>query len=154
VKNARKIDRISYDEMLELSGLGAGVLQTRAVEFAKKYSVKLHVRNSANDNEGTWIVAETPNMEHIVVSGAALKKDLVRVTIKGVPDHPGIAAKIFGDIAAANIIVDDIIQNVMDDNTANISFTVEHGDLHDIKPAVEKLTKELGPTTQATYQSE
>src|SRR5215207_7941639 len=144
VPRARKIDKISYDEMLELSGLGASVLQTRAVEFAKKYNVRIHVRNSQNDNEGTWIVAETPNMEHIVVSGAALKKDLVRVTIKGVPDRPGIAAK---------IVVDDIIQNVMDDNTANISFTVEHGDLDDIKPAVDKLTKELGSGAQATYQS-
>ena len=94
-------------------GLGASVLQTRAVEFAKKYNVPIHVRNSQNDNEGTWIVAETPNMEHIVVSGAALKKDLIRVTIKNVPDRPGVAAKIFGDIAAANIVVDDIIQNVM-----------------------------------------
>jgi len=92
-------------------------------------------------------------MEHIVVSGAALKKDLVRVTIKGVPDRPGIAAKIFGDIAAANIVVDDIIQNVMDDNTANISFTVEHGDLDDIKPAVERITKELGSTAQPIYHS-
>jgi aspartate kinase len=154
VKNARKIDRISYDEMLELSGLGASVLQTRAVEFAKKYNVPIHVRNSQNDNEGTWIVAETPNMEHIVVSGAALKKDLTRVTIKSVPDRPGIAAQIFGDIAAANIVVDDIIQNVMDDNTANISFTVEHGDLHDIKPAVERLCKELGGGSCATYQGD
>src|SRR3954451_8167745 len=151
VKNARKIEKISYDEMLELAGLGASVLQTRAVEFAKKYGVKLHVRNSQNDNEGTWIVAETKNMEHIVVSGAALKQDLIRVTIKGVPDRPGIAAKIFSDIADANIVVDDIIQNVMDDNTANISFTVEHGDLHDIKPAVEKLTKELGGKMQPIY---
>src|SRR2546421_4527740 len=154
VKNARKIGRISYDEMLELAGLGASVLQTRAVEFAKKYSVPLHVRNSQNENEGTWIVAETPNMEHIVVSGAALKKDLTRVTIKMVPDRPGIAAKIFGDIAANNIVVDDIIQNVMDDNTANISFTVEHGDLHDIKPVVKRLTKELGPTAHATYHAD
>jgi len=154
VKNARKIDRISYDEMLELSGLGASVLQTRAVEFAKKYNVPLHVRNSQNDSEGTWIVAETPNMEHIVVSGAALKKDLTRVTIKNVPDRPGIAAKIFGDIAAANIVVDDIIQNVMDDNTANISFTVEHGDLHDIKPVVERIARELGPKAHATYQGD
>jgi aspartate kinase len=153
VKNARKIERISYDEMLELSGLGASVLQTRAVEFAKKYNVPLHVRNSQNDNEGTWIVAETSNMEHIVVSGAALKKDLTRVTIKSVPDRPGIASKIFHTIAAANIVVDDIIQNVMDDNTANISFTVEHGDLHDIKPVVEKLTKELGAGGEARYQS-
>src|SRR5687768_11789630 len=154
VTNARKIDRISYDEMLELSGLGASVLQTRAVEFAKKYHVPLHVRNSQNDNEGTWIVAETANMEHIVVSGAALKKDLIRVTIRGVPDRPGVAAKIFGDIAAANIVVDDIIQNVMDDNTANISFTVEHGDLADIKSAVERITKDLGPTAKAIYQGD
>jgi aspartate kinase len=153
VKNARKIEKISYDEMLELSGLGASVLQTRAVEFAKKYNVPLHVRNSQNENEGTWIVAETANMEQIVVSGAALKKDLIRVTIKNVADRPGIAAKIFGDIASANIIVDDIIQNVMDDNTANISFTVEHGDLADIKPVVDRLMKELGGKTAPIYQS-
>ncbi|HEX8523127.1 MAG TPA: aspartate kinase [Tepidisphaeraceae bacterium] len=154
VKNARKIDKISYDEMLELSGLGASVLQTRAVEFAKKYNVPLHVRNSQNDNTGTWIVSETANMENIVVSGAALKKDLTRVTIKGVPDRPGIAAKIFLDIAAGNIVVDDIIQNVMDDNTANISFTVEHGDLNDLKAVVDKMVKDLGPTTKATYHSD
>src|SRR5215207_561435 len=154
VKNARKIEKISYDEMLELSGLGASVLQTRAVEFAKKYNVPLHVRNSQHDGEGTWIVAETPHMEHIVVSGAALKKDLIRVTINSVPDRPGVAAKIFGDIAAANIVVDDIIQNVMDDNTANISFTVEHGDLADIKPAVERLCKELGGKSTATYHGD
>ncbi len=154
VPNARKIDRISYDEMLELSGLGASVLQTRAVEFAKKYDVKLHVRNSQNDSEGTWIVAETQTMEHILVSGAALKKDLTRVTIKSVPDRPGVAAKIFMDIAAANIMVDDIIQNVMDDNTANISFTVEHGDLHDIKPVVDRMVKEFGGKTAATYHAD
>jgi aspartate kinase len=154
VKNARKIGRISYDEMLELSGLGASVLQTRAVEFAKKYNVPIHVRNSQNESEGTWIAAETPNMEHIVVSGAALKKDLTRVTIKNVPDRPGIAAKIFSDIADANIIVDDIIQNVMDDNTANISFTVEHGDLHDLKQVVDRIVKDLGGRTVATYHSD
>src|SRR3954468_19128262 len=152
VKSARKIDRISYDEMLELSGLGASVLQTRAVEFAKKYNVPLHVRNSQNDNPGTWIVAETPNMEHIVVSGCALKKDLTRVTVKNVPDKPGVAAKIFSDIADANIVVDDIIQNVMEDNTANISFTVEHGDVHDIKPVVDRIMKDLGgPEGKAIY---
>ena len=154
VPNARKIPRISYDEMLELSGLGASVLQTRAVEFAKKYNVPLHVRNSQNDNEGTWIVAETPTMEHIIVSGAALKRDLTRVTIKGVPDRPGIAAQIFHTIASANIVVDDIIQNVMTDNTANISFTVEHGDLHDIKPVVERLARDLGAGTAASYQGD
>src|ERR1700733_7877215 len=154
VKNARKIDRISYEEMLELSGLGAPVLQTRAVEFAKKYGVPIHVRNSQNDSEGTWIVAETKNMEHIVVSGAALKKDLTRVTIKAVPDRPGIAATLFGDIAANNIVVDDIIQNVMDDHTANISFTVEHGDLADIRPVVDRLCKEIGAKTAPIYQGD
>jgi aspartate kinase len=154
VKTARKIDKISYDEMLELSAFGASVLQTRAVEFAKKYNVPLHVRNSQNANEGTWIVAETPNMEHIVVSGAALKKDITRVTLKAVPDKPGIAAKIFGDIADANIIVDDIIQNVMDDGTANISFTVEHGDLQDLKAAVDKIVKDVGGKTTPSFQGD
>src|SRR4051794_25631797 len=154
VKNARKIPRISYDEMLELSGLGASVLQTRAVEFAKKYNVPIHVRNSQNDTEGTWITAETPNMEHIVVSGAALKKDLIRVAIKQVPDRPGVAAKIFSDIAAANIVVDDIIQNVMDDGTANISFTVEHGELDDVRPIVDRLVKELGGKSDPTYHGD
>src|SRR5256885_12203834 len=93
-------------------------------------------------------------MEHIVVSGAALKKDLPRVTIKSVPDRPGIAARIFGTIAENNIMVDDIIQNVMDDNTANISFTVEHGDLHDIKPVVEHLLKELGGKMAHSYHTD
>ncbi len=144
VPNARKIDRISYDEMLELSGLGASVLQTRAVEFAKKYKVPLHVRNSQNDNEGTWIVAENKAMEHIVVSGAALKKDLIRVALKNVPDRPGVCATIFSKIAGANIVVDDIIQTINDDKTADVSFTVEHGDLADIKPVCEKLVKDLG----------
>ncbi|NNM87352.1 MAG: aspartate kinase [Phycisphaerae bacterium] len=144
VPNARKIGRISYDEMLELSSVGAGVLQTRAVEFAKKYNVPIHVRNSAHDGEGTWIVAETPAMEHIVVSGCALKTDLTRVTLKNIPDRPGIVARIFTAIGAANIVVDDIIQNVMDDGTANISFTVEHGDMADLKLVVEKLLSELG----------
>ncbi len=130
------------------------MLQTRAVEFAKKYGVRIHVRNSQNTNPGTLIVAETPNMEHIVVSGAALKTDLTRVTIKAVPDRPGIAAKIFGDIAAANIVVDDIIQNVFDDHTANIGFTVERGDLHDIRPVVDRLCRELGAPAAPIYQGE
>jgi aspartate kinase len=155
VPNARKIDRITYDEMLELSGLGAGVLQTRAVEFAKKYDVPIHVRNAASDAEGTMVVKETPDMEDILVSGAALKRNLVRVTLANVPDRPGMAAELFREIAAANIIVDDIIQNVFDDKTANISFTVEDGDLHDIRPVVDDLIRQLGDkehTPTARYQ--
>jgi len=154
VKQARKIDRISYDEMLELSGLGASVLQTRAVEFAKKYNVPIHVRNSQNDNPGTWIVAENSNMEQIVVSGAAIKKDLIGVTIKDVPDRPGIAAQIFGEIASANIVVDDIIQTVNDNGTAFLSFTVEHGDLHDIKKVVDHMVHELGGKVQPIYRDD
>lgn len=153
VPTARKIDRISYDEMLELSGLGAQVLQTRAVEFAKKYNVPLHVRNSQNGNEGTWIVAETRNMENIVVSGCALKKDITRVGFKSVADRPGIAALIFSSIADANIVVDDIIQTVSPDGTAAISFTVEHGDIADLQPVVDRLVKELGGSTTATYDA-
>jgi aspartate kinase len=152
VKNARKLERISYDEMLELSSQGAGILQTRAVEFAKKYHVPIHVRNSRNEGEGTWIVAETQDMERIVVSGATLKEDVVRVTLKNVPDRPGAAAKIFGDIAAADIVVDDIIQNVMDDGAAHASFTVEHGDRRDIEPVVERLVQEFGGGFASSYQ--
>jgi aspartate kinase len=154
VPRARKIDRISYDEMLELSGLGASVLQTRAVEFAKKYNVPLHVRNSQNDNPGTWIVAETPTMEHIVVSGAALKKDITRITLKDVPDRPGVAAKVFVELGAANVGVDDIVQTVREDKTAYLSFTIDQGDLADARPVVEKLCRELGGRTQAEFQSD
>ncbi len=152
VKNARKIDQISYDEMMELSSVGAGVLQTRAVEFAKKYNVPIHVRNAGHDRPGTWIVAETKAMEHVVVAGCALKKDLTRITLKNIPDRPGIVARIFTAVAEHNIVVDDIIQNVMDDNTANISFTVEHGDLADLKPVVDRLIVELGGS--ATYEKD
>src|SRR3954447_9818117 len=143
VPDARLIKEISYDEMMELSSVGASVLQTRAVEFAKKYNVPIHVRNSQTDRPGTMIVAETKAMEHIVVSSCALKKDLTRVTLKQVPDRPGVVATIFSAIGAANIVVDDIIQNVLPDNTANISFTVEHGDVADLKNCVNKELKEL-----------
>ena len=100
------------------------------------------------------VIRETPDMEHILVSGAALKRNLVRVTIGEVPDKPGVAATIFRDIAASNIVVDDIIQNVFDDGTAHISFTVEDGDLHDIRPVVERLVKDLGGGSTASYQQD
>jgi aspartate kinase len=153
VKNARLIKEISYDEMMELSSVGASVLQTRAVEFAKKYNVRIHVRHSQTDEPGTMIVAETQAMEHIVVSGCALKRDLTRVTLKNVPDRPGVVATIFAAVGAAHVVVDDIIQNVMADGTANISFTTEHGDVDDLKPVVEQQLKELGggPATYDTH---
>ncbi|MEI8196551.1 MAG: aspartate kinase [Phycisphaerae bacterium] len=152
VTDARKIDRISYDEMMELSSVGASVLQTRAVEFAKKYNVQIHVRNSQHDRPGTWIVAENKAMEHIVVSGCALKKDLTRVTLKSLPDRPGVVARLFAAVGAANVVVDDIIQNVMDDGTASVSFTVEHGDVGDLRPVVDTKLKEFGGGT-ALYET-
>ena len=150
VPNARKIDRISYDEMLELASLGANVLHNRAVEFAKKYDVPIHVRSSLNHNKGTLIVAETESMERIVVSGAALKEKLARVSLRNVPDRPGTAALVFHQLAVANVVVDDIIQTVNPDRTASISFTVDTGDVNDARRVVEKLVKELG--CQAVFE--
>jgi aspartate kinase len=142
VPTARKINRISYDEMLELASLGANVLHNRAVEFAKKYNVPIHVRSSLNNNKGTMIVAESDSMERIVVSGAALKDKLARVTLKNVKDMPGTAAKVFHTIAAHDIVVDDIIQTVHD-GTATVSFTVELDELPDAKKVMDKLCKEM-----------
>ena len=144
VPNARKIDVISYDEMLELASLGASVLHNRAVEFAKKYNVPIHVRSSLNNRKGTLIVAETESMERIVVSGAALKDKLARVTLSNVPDHPGVAARIFHTLATGNVVVDDIIQTTPDNRTATISFTAELADLSDARAVVDKLCKQLG----------
>jgi aspartate kinase len=150
VPNARKIDRISYDEMLELASLGASVLHNRAVEFAKKYNVPIHVRNSRNNRKGTMIVAETEPMERIVVSGAALKDKLAKITLRNVPDHPGVAARIFHTVATHNVVVDDIIQTIADDKTATVSFTVDLADLGDARKVVDRLAKELG--CRVTYE--
>jgi aspartate kinase len=150
VPTARKVDRMTYDEMLELSSLGANVLHNRAVEFAKKYNVPIHVRSSLNNNEGTMIVAETQDMEHIVVSGAALKDKLARVTLSKVPDKPGTAARIFHTLAAGNIVVDDIIQTTAEDKTATVSFTVELSELGDARKVVESLCCDLG--CQSTFE--
>ncbi len=145
VPNARKINRISYDEMLELASLGANVLHNRAVEFAKKYNVPIHVRSSKNNRKGTMIVAKNESMERIVVSGAAMKDKLARVTLSDVPDHPGIAATIFHHIATHSVVVDDIIQTIADaDRAATVSFTIDMADLEDAKKFMEKLRKKLG----------
>ncbi len=144
VPSARKIGRISYDEMLELASLGAGVLQNRAVEFAKKYNVPIHVRSSLNRKQGTLIVAETESMERIVVSGAALKDKLARVTLRNVPDRPGVAARIFHTIANAHVVVDDIIQTTDERKRATVSFTIDLADLVDIRKVAASLCKALG----------
>lgn len=143
VPNARKIKAISYDEMLELASLGAGVLHHRAVEFAKKYNVPIHVRNSNNNKKGTMIVARTEAMERIVVSGAALKDKLARISLIGVPNKFGVVAKIFHTIAMNGVVVDDIIQTVNDDKTAAVSFTIDAADLADAKRVCTRLAESL-----------
>jgi aspartate kinase len=144
VPQASKINEITYDEMLELASLGAGVMHSRSIEFGKKYNVPIHVRSSLTDVEGTMIVAETAGMESIVVRGVTLKKDLARIVLVGVPNKPGVAAQIFARIAEHNIVVDDIIQNVFDKgNEANIGFTTSLADSREAQMVCEKLAKEM-----------
>jgi len=140
---ARKIEQISYDEMLELASLGAGVMHSRAIEFGKKYSVDIHVRSSFTDTKGTLITHEVEKMEQIVVSGATVKKDLAQLVLVGLPDRPGVAASIFAEVAKHNIVVDDIIQTVDESGSASTSFTVEHGDLAECKLVAEELRKKF-----------
>ena len=143
VPNARKLDRISYEEMLELASLGAAVLQDRAVEFAMHYQVPIHVRNSHHNRKGTLIVPATKAMEKIVVAGAALKEKLGRVTLSRTPNRPGVVAKVFQVVAEHNIIVDDIIQTVVDAKTATVSFTIDLTDLPDTRKVVNDLSKRI-----------
>ncbi len=145
VPEARKLDKISYEEMLELASLGAKVLQTRSVEFAMKYKVPLVVRSSFNDNPGTLVVEEDRDMENVFVSGIAYDKNQAKITIVNVPDKPGIAAKLFEAIAASNIVVDMIVQNVSSDGKfADISFTVPKTDTRKALEVSEAIAKELG----------
>ena len=144
VPDARKIGRISYDEMLELASLGAQVMQARSIEFAKKYGVAIHVRSSFNDNEGTYIVAEAPEMENIVVSGVAVSKNEAKVTLRGIPDRPGVAATILGAYAARNINVDMIVQNPSAAGITDMSLTVERTDLPEAKKVAAAVLEDLG----------
>ncbi|MGQ9654157.1 MAG: aspartate kinase [Thermodesulfobacteriota bacterium] len=140
---ARKIRRISYEEMLEMASLGAKVLQTRSVEFAKKYNVPIHVRSSFSDEEGTMVIQEERDMERVVVSGITYRTDEGKITIKGVRDVPGVAAQIFGPLADANIVVDMIIQDVSDEGLTNVTFTVPKGDMPKALTLVKKVAKDL-----------
>ena len=144
VPQARKLDKISYDEMLELASLGAKVLQTRSVEFAKKYNVPVRVLSSFNDNPGTLVTKEDADMEKVVVSGVAYDKNQVKVTVQGVPDKPGVAAKIFNTISENTIIVDMIIQNIGEGGLTDMSFTVPKTDAKKINEVMKKVVAEIG----------
>ena len=141
--NAKKLDVISYDEMLELASLGAKVLQNRSVELAKKLKVKLYAKSSFSDNEGTLITEETENMEEVLVSGVVLDKNQARVTLRGVSDRPGIAAEIFTMLADANINVDMIIQNVGTDGSTNLGFTVPQSEVENAKRLMENFNHDI-----------
>jgi aspartate kinase len=143
VPDARKLDFISYDEMLEMSGLGAKVLQLRCVEFAKKYNMPLIVRSSYNNNQGTLISREDPKMEQPVVSGIMYDKNQAKITVKGVPDQPGVAAKLFNALAKASVSVDMIIQNISEEGHTDISFTVTTEHLKDAMVEVNKVNEEI-----------
>jgi aspartate kinase len=143
-KKAKKLDKISYDEMLEMSSLGAKVLQIRSVEFAKKYDVPVHLRSSFSLEEGTMVVNENSDMERLVVSGVTHSKNEARITLKKVPDQPGIAAKIFTPVADAGILVDMIIQNTRAEGMTDLTFTVPKSDFKKAIEIERKIAAEIG----------
>lgn len=140
VPTARKINAISYDEMLELASLGAGVMHPRSIELGKKYGVVIHVRSSFTDNPGTKIMSQPPGMEEVVVRGCTLKPQVGRITFIGLPNEPGVAAQVFDEIAGRGILVDDIIQTVFDGGKrVSIAFTVDAKDLGETRAVGELL---------------
>jgi aspartate kinase len=153
VPQARKLARISYEEMLELASLGAKVLQIRSVEFAKRYAVPVHVRSSFTDAPGTWVVAEEASMEEVLVSGVTADRDEAKITLLGVPDQPGLAARLFGPIADANIVVDMIIQNASAAGTTDLTFTVPKADFRQAMKLVEALARDIGAAGIKTDES-
>ena len=136
--DARKLARISYDEMIELASTGAKVLEIRSVEFAKNFAVPVHVRSTFSNVEGTWLVREDETMDDVLVSGVSYDKNEVKITLLRVPDRPGLAAQIFGPIADAHIVVDMIIQNASADGTTDLTFTVAKADYKRALSIVEK----------------
>lgn len=144
VPKARKIDEISYDEMLEMASSGSKVMQSRSVEFAKKFGVVFEVRSSFNQNPGTTVKEETRNMENVVVRGISVEKNQAKVTITNVPDRPGTAAKIFTALANTNIIIDMIVQNVSTEGATDISFTLNKDELPGAEAAVKAVIAQIG----------
>lgn len=153
VPAARRLDKISYEEMLELASLGAKVLQSRAVEFAAKFNVPVEVQSSFNEGKGTLVVKEDADMERVTVAGVTGDRNQAKLTIVGVPDRPGIAARIFGPIAEANIIVDMIIQNVSQASLTDMSFTIPRADLPNATSLVKRIAKDIDAKSVAVTES-
>jgi aspartate kinase len=154
VSTARKVDRISYEEMLELASLGAKVLQIRSVEFAMKYGVRIHVRSSFNDNEGTWVVPEEKAMEAVVVAGVTATKDEAKITLHKISDQPGIQAQVFRPLAAAGIVVDVIVQAYIQDGRTNLTFTLAAADLPRARDVLVKQCADVCTPEQIKSESD
>jgi aspartate kinase len=152
VPNARKLDEISYEEMLEMASSGSKVMQSRSVEFAKKFGVIFEVRSSFNNNPGTIVKEETKNMENVVVRGVSVEKNQAKVTIRQVPDRPGTAARIFSALAGANLSVDMIVQSDSVGDTNDISFTLNKDDLSRVKKALEAAIRDIGAKEMTTEE--
>lgn len=144
VSTARKLDKISYDEMLELAGAGSQVMQARSIEVAKKFGVELHVRSAFSSENGTAIIKEVSGMEDVVVSGIAVDMKQAKLSVLDIPDRPGIAARMFGALAQVHVNVDMIIQSAARDRSNDISFTIARSDLKKAVPLLEKVRHELG----------
>jgi aspartate kinase len=144
VPDARKLARVAYDEMLELASLGAKVLQTRSVEFAKKYGVTVHVRSTFRPDPGTLVAKEEQGMEQAVVTGVTHDRSQAKISILRVPDRPGIAARVFGAIAVKNIVVDMIVQNISQDGHTDMSFTLPRGDHARAVAELSDVVREIG----------
>ena len=144
VADARKLPRVAYDEMLEMASLGAKVLQARSVEFAKKYGVTVHVRSTFKPDPGTLVTREEDGMEEAVVTGITHDRSQSKISLLRVPDRPGIAAQVFGAVAARNIVVDMIVQNISRDGYTDISFTVPRGDHARASAALEEIARQVG----------
>ncbi len=144
VPDARKLQRISYDEMLEMASLGAKVLQARSVEFAKKYGVPVHVRSTFKTDPGTLVTREDSGMEEVVVTSVTHDRNQAKVSILRVPDRPGVAAQVFGAVADQNIVVDMIVQNISRDGFTDMSFTLPRGDRARASGALDEVAKRVG----------
>lgn len=141
---ARKMERVAYDEMLEMASMGAKVLHIRSVEFAKKYKVPVHVRSTFSDDPGTLVTQEDPSMEAVLVSGIAYDKDQARVTLRDVPDVPGMAAAVFGPLSERGVLVDMIVQNTSQDGHTDMTFTITRKDLPQTLEIMDEVARKIG----------
>ncbi|HEU4686452.1 MAG TPA: aspartate kinase [Nitrospira sp.] len=153
VPSARRIERISYEEMLEMASLGAKVLQSRSVEFAAKFNVPLEVNSSFKEGKGTLVTREDEDMEAVAVSGVTGDRNQAKVTVVGVPDRPGIAARLLGPVARANILVDMIIQNVSHASLTDFSFTIPRVDVLKAMPIIQEAAKDIGANSVSVIEA-